>query len=188
MLWNRMLRTEVSRTLPMAGDGLAGLLGRAAAGDQAAFAALYERSAGRLFAIVLRIVRDPATAEAVLQQAFAGIWERAREFDSAQGDALAFMIAITRACAIDAVRSRPRDLNLQPGETVFDGLDGRIALSGLRRCLGEIEEPARRAVLLAYRDGLSYDELGAVLGMPADAARGLVGSALARMRQCLDDA
>jgi RNA polymerase sigma-70 factor, ECF subfamily len=172
----------------MAGDGFAGLLGRAAAGDQAAFATVYARSAGRLFAIALRIVRDRAMAEAVLQQAFAAIWERARAFDPAHGDALAWMIAIVRGCAIDAVRSRPRDLNLQPGETVFDGLEGRIELLSLRRCLGEIEEPARRAVLLAYRDGLSYDELGAVLGVPADAARGLVGSALARMRQCLDDA
>jgi RNA polymerase sigma-70 factor, ECF subfamily len=176
----------------MAGDGpasgLAGLLGRTAAGDQAAFAALYERSAGRLFAIALRIVRDRATAETVLQQAYTAVWERAREFDPAHGDALAFMIAIARACAIDAVRSRPRDLNLPPGEIVFNGSDGWVALSGLRRCLGEIEEPARRAVLLAYRDGLSYDELAAVLGMPADAARGLISGALARMRQCLDDA
>jgi RNA polymerase sigma-70 factor, ECF subfamily len=172
----------------MAGDALAGLLGRIAAGDQAAFAALYQRSAGRLFAIALRIVRDRVAAEAVLQQAFTGIFKRAREFDPAHGDALAWMIAIARACAIDAVRLRPRDMNLQPGETVCDGLEGRIALSGLRRCLGDIEEPARRAVLLAYRDGLSYDELGAVLGVPADAARDLVGGALARLRQCLDDA
>src|SRR5687768_17085969 len=117
-----MLTREVSRTLPMAGDNLAGVLGRTAAGDQAAFASLYARSAGRLFAIALRIVRDRATAEAVLQQAFTAIWERAREFDPADGDALAWMVAIVRACAIDAVRSRPRDLNLQPGETVFDGL------------------------------------------------------------------
>jgi RNA polymerase sigma-70 factor (ECF subfamily) len=174
----------------MAGDGLglAGLLGRTAAGDQAAFAALYQRSAGRLFAIILRIVRDRATAETVLQQAFTGIWERARDFDPDDGDALAFLIAITRACAIDAVRSRPRDLNLLPGETVSNELEGRIALLGLQRCLGDIAEPARRAVLLAYRDGLSYDELGAVLGLPADTARGLVSGALARMRQCLADA
>ena len=131
----------------MAGDALAGLLGRVAAGDQAAFAALYERCAGRLFAIALRIVRDRAIAEAVLQQAFTAIWQRAREFDPAHGDALAWTIAIVRACAIDAVRSRPRDLNLQPGETVFDGLEGRIELSGLRRCLGEIAGAgaARRA-------------------------------------------
>jgi RNA polymerase sigma-70 factor (ECF subfamily) len=174
---------DVSRAVPMAGDALAGLLGRVATGDQAALAALYQRSAGRLFAIALRIVRDRAAAEAVLQQAYTLIWERARAFDPAHADALAWMVAITRACAIEAVRSRPRDLNLAAADTVFTGSEGR-----LQRCLGALEEPARRAVLLAYRDGLSYDELGAVLGVPAAAARDLVGSALARMRQCLDDA
>ena len=74
MVRNRMLTTEQPRALAMAGevDALAGLLARAAAGDQAAFASLYQRSAGRLFAIVLRIVRDHATAETVLQQAYTG--------------------------------------------------------------------------------------------------------------------
>ena len=94
-----MLTTEQPRTLAMAGevDVLAGLLARAAAGDQAAFASLYQRSAGRLFAIVLRIVRDHATAETLLQQAYTAIFERARAFDPAHGSALAFMIAIARA-------------------------------------------------------------------------------------------
>ena len=183
-----MLTTEQPRTLAMAGeaDVLAGLLGRTAAGDQAAFASLYQRSAGRLFAIVLRIVRDHATAETVLQQTYTAIWERARAFDPAHGSALAFMIAVARACAIDAVRARPRDLTISAtGESALNGTDAALSR---RRCLGEIEEPARRAVLLAYRDGLSYDELGAVLGMPAGSAKSLVSSALARMRQCLDDA
>jgi RNA polymerase sigma-70 factor (ECF subfamily) len=178
-----MLTTDVSRAVPMAGDILAGLLGRVATGDHAAFAALYERSAGRLFAIALRIVRDRAMAEIVLQRAYMIVWERASAFDPAHGSAIAFMIAVTRACAIDAVRSRPRDLNLAAADTVFAGAEGR-----LQRCLAELEEPARRAVLLAYREGLNYDELGAALGMPAEAARGLVTGALARMRQRLDDA
>jgi DNA-directed RNA polymerase specialized sigma24 family protein len=42
-------------------------------------------------------------------------------------------------------------------------------------------------MLLAYRDGLSYEELGAVLGVPADTARTWVGRALAYLRQSLDE-
>jgi RNA polymerase sigma-70 factor (ECF subfamily) len=182
-----MLSTELPRALAMTGDDvLAGLLARIAAGDEAALRSLYERSSGRLFAIILRIVREPASAEAVLAQTYAGIWERVRAFDPARCNALAWMIAIARQQAIEAVRSRPRDLGVlnsnEPGH-----LDDRIELAGLRRCLSEIEEPARRAVLLAYRDGLSYDELAAVLGVPADTAKTWVGRALARLRQSLDD-
>ena len=54
-----MLSTELPRASAMAGDDvLAGLIARVAAGDEAALRLLYERSAGRLFAICLRIVRD----------------------------------------------------------------------------------------------------------------------------------
>ena len=183
-----MLSTELPRALAMAGeDVLAGLLARVAAGDEAALRSLYERSAGRLFAIILRIVRDRAAAETVLAQAYAGIWERARAFDPAHGSALAWMIAIARQLAIDAVRSRPRDLGVleRCGESTISMTGSRFRACAVAS--SEIEEPARRAVLLAYRDGLSYDELGAVLGVPADTAKTWVGRALARMRQCLDD-
>ena len=186
-IYRMMLSTELPRASAMAGDNvLAGLIARAATGDQAALRSLYERSAGRLFAICLRIVRDPAAAETVLAQAYAAIWERARGFDPAHGSALAWMIAIAREHAIEAVRSRPRDLGILP-DAAIDNLEGRIELAGLRRCLADIEEPARRAVLLAYRDGLSYDELGAVLGVPADTVKTWVSRALPALRQYLDD-
>jgi RNA polymerase sigma-70 factor (ECF subfamily) len=182
-----MLSTELPRASAMAGeDVLAGLIARVAAGDETALRALYERSAARLFAIALRIVRDPAAAETVLAQTYAGIWERARGFDPAHGSALAWMIALARQQAIEAARSRPRDLGAL-GDAAIGNLEGRIAFSRLRCCLSEIDEPARRAVLLAYRDGLSYAELGAVLGVPADTAKDWVGRALARLRQSLDD-
>jgi RNA polymerase sigma-70 factor (ECF subfamily) len=182
-----MLSTELPRASAMTGeDVLAGLLARVAAGDEAALRSLYERSSGRLFAIILRIVRDPAAAETVLAQAYAGIWERARTFDPAHGSALAWMIAVARQQAIEAVRSRPRDIGIL-SDAARGNLDSRLELSGLRDCLEGIEEPARRAVLLAYRDGLSYDELAAVLGVPADTAKTWVSRALARLRQSLDD-
>ena len=61
----------------------------------------------------------------MLAQAYAGIWERARAFDPAHGSALAWMIAIARQLAIEAVRSRPRDLG-SLGDAVIDNLEGRI--------------------------------------------------------------
>jgi len=72
------------------------LLKRTASGDQAAFNALYDRSAGRLFAVCLRIARHRRLAEELLREIYVLIWERAREFDPARGRALAWMTAIAR--------------------------------------------------------------------------------------------
>jgi RNA polymerase sigma-70 factor (ECF subfamily) len=178
-----MLATEMLQAAMAGEDVLAALLARTAAGDEKAFRALYERSAGRLFAIVLRIARDHATAEGVLEQTYARIFERACAFDPAH-DALAWMIAIARAQAIEAVRARPRELSLQAQDLRM--LDDPLASPAARRCFAEIAEPARRAVLLAYREGLTYEELAAVFGVPAGMAREWVCKALTQMRQCLD--
>ena len=104
-----MLATEMVRTA-MIQDVLGSLLVRTAAGDETAFAALYERSAARLFAIILRIARERALAETVLEMTYARIFERSGTFDPAH-DAFAFMIAIARREAIAAVRAGPRELN-----------------------------------------------------------------------------
>jgi RNA polymerase sigma-70 factor (ECF subfamily) len=175
-----MLATEMVRTA-MVRDELGGLLVRTAAGDATAFATLYQRSAARLFAIILRIARDRALAETVLEVTYARIFERSGTFDPAH-DAFAFMIAIARLEAIAAARSRPRELSLEPA-----ALDDALSPAA-RHCFAEIPEPARRAVLLAYREGLTYEELAAVFGVPAVTAREWVCGALAHMRRCLDDA
>jgi RNA polymerase sigma-70 factor (ECF subfamily) len=171
-----MLATHFRQASAMAGeDLLAALLARTAAGDEKAFRALYDRSAPRLFAVILRIVRERGAAETVLQQAYARIFARACEFDPAH-DALAWMVAMARLEAIAAARTGPRELSFAPAGD----------FGNPPPCFAQIAEPARRALLLAYREGLSYEELGAVFGVPTATARAWVCDALARMRQNLD--
>jgi RNA polymerase sigma-70 factor (ECF subfamily) len=175
------------------GSALNGLLARVAAGDHAAFRSLYERSAGRLFAVCLRIARDRSLAEEVVQEAYVRVWERAHQFDPARGNALSWMIAVARNHAIDLVRLRARELG-SPDEVLADAADPaalseietRIELPGVRRCLAALDEKVRRAIILAYRDGLSYEELAAVLNVPVGTAKTWVSRGLARIRDCLD--
>ena len=46
-------------------------------GDEAAFAELYDATSARVYGLVLRVVRDPAQAEEVAQEAFLEIWRTA---------------------------------------------------------------------------------------------------------------
>src|SRR5215207_10027365 len=98
-----MAATESTQVLGRAGSegALDDLLRRTASGDQGAFRALYEQSAGKLFAVCLRIVRHRRLAEELLREAYVRIWERARQRDPRSGSALSWMIAIVRDHAID---------------------------------------------------------------------------------------
>ena len=81
------------------------LLGRVAAGDEGAFVLLYDRWAGRLLALVRRVLVDPAQSEEVLQEVLLEVWRTAGSFDPARGSARAWMAVMARRRAVDRVRA-----------------------------------------------------------------------------------
>lgn len=176
-----------------ADESLDGLLVRIAAGDQAAFRALYERTSGRLFAICLRIARNRALAEDFLQEAYARIWERSRQFDPQRGSAWPWMIALTRHYAIDVIRARGREVVTPdapefdlPDPQAFAGVEVRLDFPVVWRSLAELDDGPRRAILQAYFDGLSYQEISAALGVPVGTAKTWVSRGIAKLRRSLE--
>jgi len=170
------------------------LLVRTASGDGGAFRALYERTSGRLFAICLRIARDRTLAEDFLQEAFTRIWERANQFDHMRGSALAWMVAVTRNHAIDVVRQRRRETALPddfeidvPASATTDSAETSIDLDAVSRGLATLDDGPRRAIVSAYRDGLSYVELSVLLGVPVGTVKTWVHRGIAKLRTILDN-
>ena len=61
------------------------LLRQVARGDEQAFRALYDQLAPRVFGLAKRVVRDPAQAEEVAQEALVEVWRTAARFDAGEG-------------------------------------------------------------------------------------------------------
>ena len=74
-------------------------------GDEAAFAQLYDATSARVYGLAVRIVRDPAQAEEVAQEAFLDVWRTASRFDPGRGSAIAWMLTIVHRKSVDRVRS-----------------------------------------------------------------------------------
>jgi RNA polymerase sigma factor (sigma-70 family) len=89
---------------------LSQLLARTGLGDRRAFAALYDRTSAHLFGVILRIQRDRALAEDLLQEIYVSVWKAAASFDAARSQPLTWLTSIARNRAIDslAVRRRSR--------------------------------------------------------------------------------
>ncbi len=141
------------------------MLRASAAGDRAAFRRLYEATAPKLFAIVLRIARDRAIAEEVLQETYVRVWRNAERFNPEAGQPMAWLAAIARNRAIDRIRSERVAPTAGAGD---DSALERLAAPGsgdpamreaLRACLSSLDEEARTCVVLAYCSGLSREEL-----------------------------
>ncbi|ODN71000.1 sigma-70 family RNA polymerase sigma factor [Methylobrevis pamukkalensis] len=171
----------------------ADLLDRIAAGDRAAFGALYDLAAPKLYGIILRIVRDRARAEEILQETLLKIWRSAASFDRASGSASGWMATIARNGAIDAVRRGPARIAADDGDALlaqisdgsFERLDpaDRAALAD---CLGQLAELPRRLVLLAYCLGYSREELAAATGRPVGTIKTWLHRSLQSLKTCLD--
>jgi RNA polymerase sigma-70 factor (ECF subfamily) len=157
------------------------LLARVALGDQAAFRALYAASAGRLLGVAMRLIGDKARAEDALQESFVAIWNQAGKYAAHRAQAMTWMTAIVRNKAIDSLRATPKEMPLtqtnddgeESSHDVADHNPGplqslleRCADERLRHCLGHIEESPRQALLMAFYDGLTHQELAERLATP----------------------
>ena len=81
-------------------------------GERDAFAALYDRLSGPLYAMCLRMTGDAAETEDIIQDACVTIWRRAATYDAAQSSVFSWAVHLTRCKAIDHLRSRGRRLRV----------------------------------------------------------------------------
>ncbi len=175
-------------------DGLADLLGRTAARDAAAFAALYKLTSAKLYGVVARILTRGDAAADVLQEAYVRIWQKAGDFDPAKGSPLAWMATIARNRALDEVRRvRPGSIedmpaSFEPAAADVDPLAARERSEGLQaliNCLQALDEEKRAVVLLAYYRGSSREALAKRFGRPVPTIKTWLHRSLAQLRDCL---
>ena len=188
---------------------LSRLLARAGVGDRAAFATLYEQTSSHLFAVVLRINRDRAQAEDILQEVYVKVWRAAQTFDAAQSQPLTWLTSIARNRAIDSLRREQTQPRLQtPGaaggtgteeddvyETVADAAPGPLDLlsratdaRALGECMEKLSALQRQSVALAFYQGLSHAEVADQLRQPLGTVKSWVRRALLTLKSCLQGA
>ena len=177
----------------------ADLLGRSARGDRDAFAELYDRFSRPLYATALRIVGGAAEAEDVVQEVFISLWEKARAFEVSRGSAFAWAVTITRNRAIDRVRQRSRRAELLSQTTAEDagtqpaapGPDSAASLltkehaGAVRAAVASLPPEQKRALELAYFDGLTQQEISAALRQPLGTVKARIRRGLIRLREIM---
>jgi RNA polymerase sigma-70 factor, ECF subfamily len=184
--------------VPTAGpapDPLAELLGRVAAGDDAAFEGLYDAVAAAVFGLVRRVLRDPAQSEEVTQEVFVEVWRSAARFDSGRGSARTWVLTMAHRRAVDRVRSAQASADRESRvghldfstayDEVAEQVTDRLERDQVRRCLETLTELQRESVLLAYYGGHTYREVADRLAVPLGTVKTRMRDGLLRLRDCL---
>lgn len=181
-------------------------------GSESALAALYDRHGSAIFALVLRLSGDRATAEEVVQETFLVLWDRAERFDPGVASLATWLRTIARNRTLDRFRAtarRPRLVSLEPaaegpgrldalgvGELVAVGSSGEDPLeltlaseqrAAVAAAVATMPDDERTVIIMAYQQDLTQVEIAERLGWPLGTVKTRTRRALRRLREALGD-
>ena len=170
----------------MAAPQAESLLRRLTTGDHTALGEVYDLYAGLVNGLALRILRDRAEAEDVVQEVFVQVWRQAARFDPRRGSPEAWLCTIARTRTLDRLRrrtSRREDASAAaPGAAAFPRSDEALAV---RKALEGLSPDQGRALELAYYEGFTQSETAERLREPLGTIKTRIRTAMIRLREVL---
>jgi RNA polymerase sigma-70 factor (ECF subfamily) len=204
VVWDRLAPDrERHRPVTNARDD-AELMQALARGETRALEQLYDRHGAAVLAICLRVLRDRAEAEEVLEEVFWEIWARRDRYDATRATPFSYLMTLARSRALDRLRFRRRregvwvelhdgdaaeragsvgngNVATDPAEEVI-ATQRRVAID---RALGELPPSSRRAVEMNFFEGLSHREIAVRLGDPLGTVKTRIRQGLLALRKAL---
>jgi RNA polymerase sigma-70 factor (ECF subfamily) len=164
--------------------------------SEACFAELYERYCGRVYSLLVHMLRTDEDAQDLLQEVFAQVWQKAPLYLETRGNVAAWILSLARNRAVDELRSRryrergketglaigddrPEIFNLVAETSLPDkDLHTADAQREIKSALLELSSVHRSVIDLAYFGGLTHTEIAIELQMP-------VGTVKTKLRQAV---
>jgi RNA polymerase sigma-70 factor (ECF subfamily) len=158
---------------------------------------LYDRYGRTAFALAYRVTGEASGAEEIVQDAFETVWKKGRSFDAAKGgNVRGWLMTIVHRRAIDY---RRRETDRRPGNVPLHSMDNILAVPDVwkdvsahlltehvRSAMNTLPDDQRRAIELAYFEGLSHGEIAAREEAPLGTVKGRLRLGLRKLSDVLD--
>ena len=162
--------------------------------NDSALAEVYRRHGGAVHGLAQRVLGRDGRADDVTQDVFVDLWKRPERFDPARGSLRSFLATVAHSRAVDIVRSdtaRAAREQRTAHETANGGYDLEnevwdLALADhVKKVVGALPDPERRAIELAYFEGHTYSEVASMLDEAEGTVKSRIRKGLRRMRDAL---
>jgi RNA polymerase sigma-70 factor (ECF subfamily) len=173
------------------------LVTRLAAGDEFAFAQLYDRTNRIVYGLALRILRDLSSAEDITMEVYLQVWRTASRYDPQRGTVTSWLVMLVRSRALDCLRSRRarhadfeenvddvhdlRDFRSNPELASVEAGRSRI----VQKALADLAPNQRKAIELAYFSGLTHSEMAEQTGLPLGTVKTRIRLGMLHLRRIL---
>jgi RNA polymerase sigma-70 factor (ECF subfamily) len=168
--------------------------------DSTALETLYDRYGGPVYSLVLRIAQNPASAEEIVQDIFLQLWRSAGRFQIERGPLEPWLFTMARNRALDFLRLKREkqrrredsDSDIAPTAVVRPDPEGAIdearRAEKIRALLASLPAAQRRAIELAFFEGLTHSEIAEKTGEALGTVKSWIRSGLLRLRESLQEA
>ncbi len=164
--------------------------------DVRAFEQLYDRHARIVYGLVLRILQQASTAEEVVQDIFLQLWRNAEQYQSARGHFVPWLLTLARNRALDTLRLKSERQRRREDQTeelpsiaqmpeYEKVLDEKRRAEVVRSLLGSLTAQQKKAIEMAYFEGLSHSEIAAALREPLGTVKSWIRNGLLRLKEGL---
>lgn len=166
----------------------AALLVRVQHGDEKAMAVLFDRYSKVVYSVSLRVLRDTASAEDVMQEIFMQIWRSPNSFVAAKGSLGGWLAVVARNRSIDTLRrKRPseqvEEMNLPSSSNIADEAERSILMDRARAAVVRLPLEQRKTLEMAFFDGLTHSEIAEMTGDPLGTVKTRIRSGLLTLRK-----
>jgi RNA polymerase sigma-70 factor, ECF subfamily len=173
---------------PLSTQDDATLLSMVERGDEYAMASLYDRYSKIVYSVALRVLRDPASAEDVLQEIFMQIWRNPEGFVATRGSLGGWLAVVARNRSIDALRRRRpteqvEEIALASPYNLADEAERNSMMEKARSVIHQLPSEQRKTLEMAFFDGLTHSEIAEMTGDPLGTVKTRIRSALSALRK-----
>ena len=151
-------------------------------------AVLFDRYSKIVYSVSLRVLRDTAAAEDVMQEIFMQIWRNPNSFVAAKGSLGGWLSVVARNRSIDTLRrKRPseqvEELNLASLCNLADEAERNLMMEKARAAVILLPLEQRKTLEMAFFDGLTHSEIAEMTGDPLGTVKTRIRSALLTLRK-----
>jgi RNA polymerase sigma-70 factor (ECF subfamily) len=151
-------------------------------------AGLFDRYSKVVYSVALRVLRDPASAEDVLQEVFMQIWRNPDGFVATRGSLGGWLAVVSRNRSIDALRrKRPMesvdDIALASNYNLADEAERNSMMEKARGVILGLPVEQRKTLEMAFFDGLTHSEIAEMTGDPLGTVKTRIRSGLTTLRK-----
>ncbi len=161
-------------------------------GDEHAMASLFNRYSRVVYSVALRVLRDPASAEDVLQEVFMQIWRNPDGFVATRGSLGGWLAVVARNRSIDTLRrKRPTeqvdDMALASNYNLANEAERNSLMEKARSVIHRLPVEQRKTLEMAFFDGLTHSEIAEMTGEPLGTVKTRIRSALTSLRKAFTE-